>query len=416
MQTATLAFVVEGGWLTEHCRALVREGRWRHALDTLDALHGMTRDVAEAILKGQSRLVGDSSEGISLAPEAEAVRAETEEHLRWAFGGMYYDSANGRHYRPQAIVHQYGPASEDYAEEQVGFKPGRRTSMRDVFAKRFYEKKVMFFADDRERDVVREVNVPLVKGTLEPRPTTPGDENAYRDRRPVIFGYVEDPPPWAERFKNDAQGALDDFLGGGGGLPVRNDRSSRDPAPVFRWDKPTPETEAADRFEDAVESMTRKMDAEADMVLGEYVEDSLGRANRMAAAGIPGYSVGDYINDRAAGDREAERGAPVPDTAFQYRGGYVTEDGKFYGCPYHAHDQLARRLLIHKYGVPESDIENPQRMIDGRNVVHVQDAKLMGGVQFYVKGRDYVSQRQLDTVWDYCTKWGVKMPDHLTVR
>lgn len=72
MSTEKVCFVVEGEFITEHARALWKEGKPDRALRLLETLQGMTQAQMLDVLEGRARLTGDSSTGIGLEIDTEA--------------------------------------------------------------------------------------------------------------------------------------------------------------------------------------------------------------------------------------------------------------------------------------------------------------------------------------------------------
>lgn len=141
-----MAFVIEGPWMTEFVHARVLEGRWDHAVETLNCLEGITMDQILSILKGEAKLTGCTNTEINMEADWDLTYMEDLEQM---FVGTYVDS-NGRYLRPYAYVTSWGP--EDNAHGANITKGS--DSMRD---RRGNEKAgcSLFYADDPARDVVR---------------------------------------------------------------------------------------------------------------------------------------------------------------------------------------------------------------------------------------------------------------------
>lgn len=89
MTTATkekvsqVGFRIEGEFVTEHFRAIVREGNWRSAFEGLkESLIGITDEYVNAILSGQGKLVGTNS--------VEYVEDDIYEDKEWLENQYYF--------------------------------------------------------------------------------------------------------------------------------------------------------------------------------------------------------------------------------------------------------------------------------------------------------------------------------------
>ncbi|UTC29742.1 hypothetical protein BAJUN_01120 [Bajunvirus bajun] len=168
-QAKTVCFTVTGEFLTDFARTRVIEGRWDHGLRTLvEGLHGMTTDQAIAILKGDQKLIGDSNVGVDMVPDDDAEHKAAFDRL---FAGVYLDS-DGRVLRPYAVVSTWGPEDMN-AEEKFNTKGSDTVYRRSVGGKRRGEDlayRSLFYARDRQRDVLRQVRIPVEFSRDLPRP------------------------------------------------------------------------------------------------------------------------------------------------------------------------------------------------------------------------------------------------------
>lgn len=145
-------FSIDGGWLTEHARNLVREGRWDHAMRTLvDGLEGMTTDIALRILKGDAKLVGVND--VDLADDDDA---KYKEALDWHFSGVFVDS-NGRYLRPYAVVTAWG--SEDLCDQYTVMTPGSQRAEVSYRSTTRSWRNPLIYADNPNVDVSLEADV-----------------------------------------------------------------------------------------------------------------------------------------------------------------------------------------------------------------------------------------------------------------
>lgn len=230
----TAHFVIDGEYLTGLVRDRVREGRWDWSWKLLmEDLHGMTAEIALRILKGDAKLTGrsDDADGIELADDDDQ---EYKAQLAWQFAGTFVLS-DGRRMRPYAVVSSWGP--EDYncenRERTAGSDPayGRKASDKG----KDYSYRSLFYADDRQRDVLRYLRLPL---DLELRygQVFTGEQNA------ILFKEVRNFPAilFTDERTNDAQASLDAFLESGGRLD-QTGYSHVFPPQDYKYTEPTPQ-------------------------------------------------------------------------------------------------------------------------------------------------------------------------------
>lgn len=182
--------------MTGFARDRVLEGRWDHAIKTLECLEGISLDQIISILKGNAKLTGDSSgEGVGLeADNATKYKAD----LQYMFGGVWNNA--GRFMRPYGKVTSWGP--DDMTDIATMGRVGK------------YRHNSMYYADDDQRDVIQR----LFMKDSETRHTE------------VLFKEVSNfPHPLVEVASLDSpQKALDAFLAAGRGLEERGYAGGRD--------------------------------------------------------------------------------------------------------------------------------------------------------------------------------------------
>jgi len=138
--------MIYGDWLTEFVKQRVIEGRWDHALETLQCLEGITIEEALRVLKGEAKLTGDSTQGINIEDDWDL---QYTEDLKYHFAGCYVDS-NGRYLRPYAFVTSWGIEDYDHGSNL--------TKGSDSILDRRGKEKMgcsLFYAEDRQRDVAK---------------------------------------------------------------------------------------------------------------------------------------------------------------------------------------------------------------------------------------------------------------------
>ena len=104
-RTGTVTFTVEGGYLTTLARNLYLEGSWRKALRCLDCIDGLGIDRAVAVLRGQSRLSGSSTDGIDYDDDDPATTTYIAIKETRLYGNIA--ERQGLFYKPYAIVSGY---------------------------------------------------------------------------------------------------------------------------------------------------------------------------------------------------------------------------------------------------------------------------------------------------------------------
>lgn len=111
-QVEKVCFKIEGEWLTEHCRSLVQEGKWRHAYETLmDGLEGIEANMVFDILRGALKLVGVNTLDVAEDDQTEAVSEMLDEVYRGCF------VFNNKVFKPYGYGDQLGYADISFARQ-----------------------------------------------------------------------------------------------------------------------------------------------------------------------------------------------------------------------------------------------------------------------------------------------------------
>jgi hypothetical protein len=394
-------FRVSGEWLTEQCRDFVREGEWRRGLRLLvDGLEGLGHDNAIAVLTGEKRLVGVNS--VDLMDEFPTVGRLYRAEVAWLFAGIVrVKNCHGEHkfVRPYAYVDHWGP--HDILESVVRRNrflppPGRGLAGPKLTG----EERSVRYMDDPRDDVAMGVEHPDL-----------GDYGKvvvlWKDAR-------TDPPPWievpnvsvlsprewvdpvgraieagyhlerrghnwyAERHPDEEADQRRRYEVTGG--PYRELKKT--PLDEYRANKGLTEEELPDPGEgkDAtgVEMLTK-------MAIAQGI-------NPAAAVGL---AVG-----LTGGDESEED--PKPDPNFHHDHGWITGDGRFWGCLYFGHKTLAVRMIRmfqgKELGPAEADTEA------GRlNWVRISSSADTGEPKIEAHG-GRVTEKQKETVRAWCAK------------
>lgn len=291
-RSEAVCFRIDGEWLTDHCRGLVTEGRWRLALSTLmDGLPGISADEVFSVLKGTHKLLGVNE--VIIVPEDRAeVLTKYHELIRYQFGGLWLRP--GRElWQPYAIVTHLG--SEDLPSD-VGSRDRERWGRR----------RILHYADDPANDLSTDL-----------RP--PGDFGLA-----VLWRRVQDPPPWIDGHRDSAD-ALTKFKALGRGLQERG-----------------ADLDAPSLWSTAARAMGLIAGHSGP---GDVLIDGLGLSGKMAEAAHAVMDTSDPITPEP----------PQLDTALCSESGYILTNGDFYGCKYMQHPRLAANLLHWLYDVQVDD-------------------------------------------------------------
>ena len=115
-----VCFQIHGDFLTEHSRALVREGNWRHAVKTLkDGLIGVNSDQCYEILAGRKQLVGVN--------DLDYIDDDKHLNSEWLAAHYYPYFRNvfwfeGGFYKPYGYVNNLNADDLSLAMDRLGYK------------------------------------------------------------------------------------------------------------------------------------------------------------------------------------------------------------------------------------------------------------------------------------------------------
>lgn len=213
--------------MTDLARTRVRERRWDWAYNfLLEGLHGITPDQVIAILKGDAKLTGDSSHPDGVGYEVDDDQ-EYKGQLAWLYSGCF-TTTNGRVLRPYALVVSWGP--EDMYAQDKHNTPDSDSAYRVSFGKRWGEDmayRSLFYARDRDHDVLRHVRLP--NDYVLDRQLPPTSDHS------VLFEEVKDYPVivLGRLPLNDPQDAVERYLASSGRLEVLG-YSHSFPSELFR--------------------------------------------------------------------------------------------------------------------------------------------------------------------------------------
>lgn len=320
MGSVSAGFKISGEFITEHCRNLMFENNWPFAMQTLvEGIVGFTYDDAIAVLSGQKQLIGVNN--INLIDEAN--KAEYTDRYNKAFCGIYRHS-NGTYWRPYARVTCWGESDLIGPGREMVNKhhpyPSRPRYGAGGFPRPSSHDKVwrsLYYAQRPENDWCHVLILPFSDST--------GEKAEVPSEALILFQQIPTPPLWQTTFSY-FQAALDDYLKfralevRGQHLRVRYKPSDLDKDIVDHVDNVS-----KDKYESS------NMD---DMILKAALANGL---DENVAKSTLQFIKGEQDRDSV----------PEPDKKMESNYGWVTADGQFYPCEFHAHDALASRIIQH---------------------------------------------------------------------
>lgn len=371
LQEGVAHFSVEGEFVTGIVRDLVRDGRWRSGFTLLtDCIAGgMTAEQVQQILQGTHMLTGVNE--LEFVEDTRTEAVAYRKHLAWQFAGVLR-IAPGDYFQPYAVATSF--SWDDLPKGDIGERLRARYGGGADYLREYGIARARYYATDPERDHV-----------------------AIVDRQLVLFHRLDDPPLWV-RGVDKAEEALAQYTAAKRRLEVRGAHVDEmvDTLVQQMLDEEEDEREATAEDDDAT-------DTAADLMTGDPLASLMAHAESMlGAAGVGTLKamMGEY-------DEESK---PVPDPTLADESGWITPDGDFYGCAYHEHGALARRLLIHTAGVDmdADDAPDPEQEGDRRGWVRIQKSALGMGTTI-MHGRSLAGGRgatpkQVRTVMDWCAK------------
>jgi phosphohistidine swiveling domain-containing protein len=153
--------------------------------------------IAQDVLDGKQKFVGNETDGINAVPDTDPETEEYREQVRYIFAGRC--RLGDTWWRPRAKVETFGPDDARWAMEHGA----RLASPFDGSgaAERFHKKRVEFYARDGECSVECSVDCQV------------GRHGEY-----FIFAPCGEPPFWWDKQTNNPTKALEDFLAAGRSL------------------------------------------------------------------------------------------------------------------------------------------------------------------------------------------------------
>lgn len=244
----TAQFTITGEFLTNHARDRMLEDEPGRAYRLIaDCLSGEDTDtVARRLLKGEVKLVGDSTEGIYAEDDDDA--SEYIKQLRWVYAGRV--RLDKQWYRPRGVVLSWGPDDARAAGKAYGPVP---TTASSSGMKRWAQLRADYYACDGEKAL-------LVNGA-----------------RWTVFEPCGEPPQWLTPAHTPEQ-AVREFEAAGRQLEELGAFPERSPRRVAYdiIEKAVLEGKAAEEVNDLADQIVDAQRAAALEQLGEQVRKQAG--------------------------------------------------------------------------------------------------------------------------------------------
>jgi hypothetical protein len=364
IESGTVCFSIDGEYLTDLCRDLVTENRWRHALRILtDGVRDLGYENALAVLRGEKKLVGVND--VELVDEDRAEKRDDYlSLLAWQYAGMWC-RPDGM-WQPYAEVTSFGRA--DVPSDVSMYVAG------DLhISSRWANARVLYYADESR-------------------------DRTFDEADRVIWRKVEDPPLWLTG-QHTAVEALADLKKQGRYLDERGACESAGGIVGQLQEAATLDLEELDPdFAVQVGELEDMLSDQRSFGLEDIAREALGEKGMQALQAI-------------LGTQQDDDEPPQLDKDCASEGGYILTDGRFFGCPYMGHRDLARRILRHIVGIEfEGDTE---KEADRRNWLRIQPSALRAGKFSIMSPKGRPTKAQEKTLADWCIRHEQQYPENL---
>lgn len=328
MQT-NLTFKISGRSVVDIAREKVMEGRWRSGLKLLECVNECTHEMAVLVLNGEKVFSGINS--VRYINETRKRKAEYQKRFNFKFEHIVHDKKSNRYFVPYAVVTSW--CQEDYDHRHTHDNRYVRSDDKTM--------RSIFYMDDRVNDTARVLDCQFgdeVKGGC------------------VLWREIVDPPMWIDFFDGSYtegwQTALytyqlnGNYLEERGGSQLRHVRNKAE-----SYNKQIIDNAVEDLVEDhESDDYSKTVD-----LIGP--EDKKSRLASLAHSGlVPGLAEMMGIPDLAVAQqatldyitgKQDTSSLPIPEDSYYSKHGYITTDGNFYPCNFHAHAALAKRIFEH---------------------------------------------------------------------
>lgn len=339
--TTEARFIVTGDFITRLSRDLFIEGKLRDAERILmQCIEGMSYENAVSIIKGESRIAGTSATTLTLEKDDDQ---KIKNFIKSKYSGVvrYKDS----YYVPYAVVNGWGPKDvgaghihkhklyDNYAPEDP--VPVGLTSRFRMMA----ESRNVAYMDDKQNDLQFILKLNNINSV-------------------ILWKSVPIPPYWIDVInKGDWQQGLDEFIEVGNELSVRNHQS------YFEYD------EYDDRHMNDDDEFEEVESKNVDDIENDALKDL------MVNAGIDESAITGMLKIFS---NDVDDSVPVALSNEQLQKamhGYILKDGRFFGCEYHHHANLAGRIFKHLFN---REVEDPEKEADNAGWIRIQKSGISG--------------------------------------
>ena len=351
-------FSVHGDFLTNHCRNLVVEGDWTHALNTLtESLIGISVEYCYQILKGEKKLVGiNDVDLVDDDMESDEVKKYLSE-VNYMYGSVVrIGSGDRKWFKPYAYVNNVGWADMMNVKESLGNCP----SLKNTFSSTLTEQRVTYYMDDKVNDKSFGVSK-LSKEFI----------NNFVTPIAFLFGSCDAPPIWMPVNRSPEESILN-CIKYGINLEDRGAKQYGCADCPDDWKKQEPKMTKTDSVLDHSES------SKTGISLNE-----LSKTGMSLPVILPEHEHAPIIPFIPS--------KPEEDLKFNFECGWILPDGRFFGCLYEGHRDLAEALLYHYCDIKLEDIIDGARMAEEKNWCRIQVGIVGREPMFSFK--DYVNPR-----------------------
>ncbi len=99
--------------------------------------------------------------------------------------------------------------------------------------------------------------------------------------------------------------------------------------------------------------------------------------------------------------------------SLKYDNGWLSPEGKLYGCCFAKHVELSYEIIRKRFGedyFEDSDYLCPSIFLENQGWLKLHDGRLAYGGPGFIPAGYTITQAQLDTIFDWCKRHKVKMP------
>ena len=411
-QVEKIHFTVTGEFLTRHTRNLMLEGEWEHALKTLSeglvydtpcGPKGISFEDCISVLDGYKRLEGRNE--ANLVDEDPEVTEKYRKELDWLYGlivNIREGSKQFKWYRPYAYVTNFGHTD---IHASYGIMMGDIPRLSYSGNKPF--PRASHYLNDRNNDVTYYLS--KIEETLSWKRM-----DYFKDSHAFLFEPCEAPPFWFVINRKPISG-IEACVRTGRILEERGHQQWYHYTDCD-WDTCDAERKEAEIKEGKIAGQLGvRVPKRTDIGVHDAV--SMAEVTGMArTTGLEEETVESML-DVMRGEAD-DSSKPKIDPHFTMDSGWVLRDGTYYSCKYYQHRMMARRILLHTYGVTEEEMpEDTQLDLEHRGAIRIQKSATGESVVYLLgektDGTSWrVTKRQLDTVQLYCNKYNKTFPKH----